>query len=574
MWECSGWNCRITAYLFWQEFLAVGGELMRDTVQRKLLSIILMVMIPLLLLTNAAALYIRREALESIAQEQTKEVEYNAAVLREDLNSMEEFIRFTYLNNTDYNVDSDDVMNRAGLYRYLKHASNMISHIDYAVSVSKRGNIIDARKSETVPAAEQEFLSEHASAYTREHDSTARWNIIRSEKQVYLAYEMMIGSAMYGVYANERELLKRMNTGEDVTYGLITGEQRLTETMQKGKAEGPHLQQEKEAGSGNEESILYIDVPISETVVLRAALDRSVISGRMDRMVLIIQIISVLSVLLLPLFYYQIRKWYVRPVQDMTLALQRFAASDLQYRMNGNEPLKEFSQMQQSFNKMADDLILSGQRIREEEQKRQKAQLSMLQTKIHPHTFLNSLTTISNLAALDEKEKLQQYIDRFSTHMRYMMGNGFHKIRLEEELWFVDNYIGMQNIRADHSIFLYRMADEEALQCRITPFSVYTFVENTIKHGAPEGGYTDIYFDASITDARLRMKIRDNGRGFTEDRLRELNSMTSLSEDDTRHIGIKNMYRILELEYGEAFELRFSNAEAGGAVVEIGLPVQ
>ena len=541
------------------------------TAQGKLLSIILMIMIPVILYSNVSAWYTSRSVVSGMIKTRENALEHNASVAGEDLETLEEFVRFTANNSRGFCANDQDMLLRSELYRFLQEATVLFRYVDYAAVVSKNGVLIEARKNDLVSMSQVRLIGEELRREAADPGRLPEWDLMMVDGVQYLTYRCVIRTALYCVCTSVDHLISYMDSDEEVSYSLVRAHE-------PGVGDTPEKEIRLLAAypvwpvlAGED---IRISAPVTGDLRLQACIARRPLTAGLDWSVRLIVILSLFTFLLLPALYYLVNKWYIKPIMLMTGALQEFHRSGMQYRITEKARLREFAILQQSFNSMADELNESAVRYIEEQEKRQKAQLSMLQTKIHPHTFLNSLTTISNLAAMDQKEKLQAFIDLFSTHMRYMLGNGFHKIRLEEELWFVDNYIGMQNIRSDHSIFVYRTVSEEALKSRVSPFMVYTFVENAVKHSAAAGGWTDIFITAAREGERLNIRVQDNGRGFSAEKLKELNSMTTAGEDDTRHIGIKNMYRILELEYGEQFSMIFSNAEGGGAVVEISVPTE
>jgi two-component system sensor histidine kinase YesM len=74
--------------------------------------------------------------------------------------------------------------------------------------------------------------------------------------------------------------------------------------------------------------------------------------------------------------------------------------------------------------------------------------------------------------------------------------------------------------------------------------------------------------------SRMKITIKDTGRGFDPDILRELQSGRSVENDRGERTGIWNVQRRLKLLYKEQVDIDFANdLESGGAVVEIILPI-
>ena len=75
-------------------------------------------------------------------------------------------------------------------------------------------------------------------------------------------------------------------------------------------------------------------------------------------------------------------------------------------------------------------------------------------------------------------------------------------------------------------------------------------------------------------DQMLKIEISDNGRGFSEEQLKELNQPLSSGPYSNEHIGILNVRRRLSYLYGSKCSLSFSNTEEyGGAKITAFLPM-
>ena len=71
----------------------------------------------------------------------------------------------------------------------------------------------------------------------------------------------------------------------------------------------------------------------------------------------------------------------------------------------------------------------------------------------------------------------------------------------------------------------------------------------------------------------FRVIIEDNGDGFSEDQLNKFHIGNEVEEkQDGKHIGLSNIKKTLELQYGRKDLLRLSNATPHGARVEIWIP--
>ena len=73
---------------------------------------------------------------------------------------------------------------------------------------------------------------------------------------------------------------------------------------------------------------------------------------------------------------------------------------------------------------------------------------------------------------------------------------------------------------------------------------------------------------------RLRVRLSDDGLGYSQEALEELNRPVPSSGFDQYHIGISNLRRRMGILFRGDFELAFFNGVSGGANVLISIPVR
>ena len=113
---------------------------------------------------------------------------------------------------------------------------------------------------------------------------------------------------------------------------------------------------------------------------------------------------------------------------------------------------------------------------------------------------------------------------------------------------------------------------EAAMQFRVPTLCIQTFVENSFKYAevvALQKLVISIRVQILETEDGefLDIIIKDNGRGYPEHILKEINGET---EGNGISVGINNIKMRCRLIYGEKAEYSFSNEE--GAVSEMVLP--
>ena len=120
-------------------------------------------------------------------------------------------------------------------------------------------------------------------------------------------------------------------------------------------------------------------------------------------------------------------------------------------------------------------------------------------------------------------------------------------------------------------------ADPRFDTCAIPPLTLQPFVENAIVHGFTDPAKPlEIRVSVGPDDqgdaSRCRIRIEDNGRGFSPALLQALSNPEFLQTGETRHIGIWNVVSRLEMTFGNSATLHFSNRPTGGACIELHLP--
>lgn len=109
---------------------------------------------------------------------------------------------------------------------------------------------------------------------------------------------------------------------------------------------------------------------------------------------------------------------------------------------------------------------------------------------------------------------------------------------------------------------------------QLPAMTLLTLAENSVKHATrPDRPLTVQITAKSLPmegEKLVNITVRDNGDGFPEKVMKELNSGKQVA---TGHYGLTNVQRRCTLLFGPDFAMTFTNAAAGGAVVEMYIPL-
>ena len=191
-----------------------------------------------------------------------------------------------------------------------------------------------------------------------------------------------------------------------------------------------------------------------------------------------------------------------------------------------------------------------------------EAQLKTLQQQLHPHFLFNTLHAISSLMHKDVLEAdrvLMQLSDLLRITLEHM---GQQEVALEAELGVLSRYLEIERTRFADRLIVRFDIQPETLGTRVPSLLLQPLVENSIKYGvAKRAGPGHIEISARRDGDKLRLEVRDDGIGLSED------ALTALQKG----IGVSTTRARLQYLFGTDFRFEFHRLAHGLAVI-IALP--
>nr|WP_286207928.1 histidine kinase [Clostridium caldaquaticum] len=290
----------------------------------------------------------------------------------------------------------------------------------------------------------------------------------------------------------------------------------------------------------------------------------------------IVTYIAITSVLLVPLCLLFVRKNVLIPLNKLLKAMKRIKNGDIDTRINPEKTSVEFLTVNETFNKMMDEIKHLRISVYEERINKQKIELEQLKLQINPHFFMNSLNIIYNLAKMKDFKLIQEMTVCLVNYFRYIFNTNSMLVPIKDELEHIRNYLRIQEMRFPNQ-FTYKInVPYNLLYIFIPQLMIQTFVENTIKYAFSMESAIELLINIDLiekeSDKYIKIIVKDTGKGFSQEILKVLNSGNMVIDDNGKHIGIWNIKRRLELLYSGGAKIKFYNADSQGAVVEIILP--
>ena len=286
-------------------------------------------------------------------------------------------------------------------------------------------------------------------------------------------------------------------------------------------------------------------------------------------------VLAVLSIAYCPILFRRLKKDILDPMDTLDTAIDGLK-KDLSYRIppqsirNSDEFLKLFGE----FNAMAQEV----QSSRDKDVKMLETEMDNLRLQVNPHMLLNSYNMIYALAESKNYEVIQEYTLCLVDYFRYVLRNGQKVVSVRQELEFVENFIRIQRIRFPGRFSYVWQAEEDCMQALIPPLLIENFVENAVKYALEPGAAIEIVVSVrrELSDEgypKLHIAITDTGRGIRPEILEKLKAREPyIDETGSRHIGIWNCLRRIELFYGDQGDLHIASEENQGTQVYLIVP--
>lgn len=205
-----------------------------------------------------------------------------------------------------------------------------------------------------------------------------------------------------------------------------------------------------------------------------------------------------------------------------------------------------------------------------------KFQIQALQSQINPHFLYNTIDALKWLSFTDLSK--ENYVEKGLVNLKDVisvsldMRNVVHT--LNEELKITEKYCELISLRYGGKIDFIREIDGSLLNAYVPKLIIQPIIENSINHGV-YASYSEAVIKIAVykNEDGIVIEISDNGQGIPEDRVSAIRK--SLKEDlnaVSKHIGLKNVHKRIQLLYGEQYGLTISSVYGSGTVCRIILP--
>ncbi len=193
-----------------------------------------------------------------------------------------------------------------------------------------------------------------------------------------------------------------------------------------------------------------------------------------------------------------------------------------------------------------------------------EARLQALESQLHPHFLFNALNTIAVLVRTERSAQAVRVVTGLGELLRRALdGAGAQVVPLKQEIEFIRRYLEIEQIRFGERLQVELHIEPSAQDAQVPYLILQPLVENAIQHGiASRTGAGKLRIDASRDDGRLRLSVRDDGPGLSEE----------AEGTPGNGVGLSTTKERLERLYGDDHSFVIENAADGGVIASLDLP--
>ncbi|MDB5054215.1 MAG: hypothetical protein JWM44_2265 [Bacilli bacterium] len=370
---------------------------------------------------------------------------------------------------------------------------------------------------------------------------------------------------------NYSHLVQSFFEAEDAIIGILYSTDARSYAQQ-------YEEMEKTSGFIQEENQLLIDKELSFYQPLYK--QTLLYTGRMNGLG---QWLLITDLLLCIVYAFWLARSITHPIANLVNAVLQVSRGNMDVIPPKTLQKDEIGILTHSFRQMLSslkELIIKNQEMMEKDRLVKDLEIKALQSQINPHFLFNTLNVLSKLALFEGAMKTSDLIVSMSNLLRYNLRKLDTPVTLRDEVEQASEYFSIQQTRFRDRVSFAINVDEELLDLPIPCLTLQPILENAFMHGV-EG----MEFGAVIRLSILRegntavITISDNGVGMSEETRYSLLHFSSGFASDSHNgqstgLGSRNVYRRLQLFYGQDDLLNIASTKGEGTTVTIRLPLR
>lgn len=294
------------------------------------------------------------------------------------------------------------------------------------------------------------------------------------------------------------------------------------------------------------------------------------------------QSLLIVDLLLCIVFAFWLASSITSPIANLVDAALQVSRGNLDVSPPMTQQNDEIGILTRSFRHMLaylKELIVKNQVMMEKDSLVKDLEIRALQSQINPHFLFNTLNVLSKLAFIEGAMKTSDLTVSMSNLLRYNLRKLDTPVTLRDEVEYVKEYFTIQQARFRDRVLFEINVDENLLDLPIPCLTLQPILENAFIHGieSMEDG-AHLRLDIFLENNATVISISDNGVGMSEEIRHSLLNFSSGFASDSYNgkstgFGSRNVYRRLQLFYGQDDLLSIVSKKGEGTTVTIRVPL-
>ena len=233
----------------------------------------------------------------------------------------------------------------------------------------------------------------------------------------------------------------------------------------------------------------------------------------------------------------------------------------------------ELAVIGESYNLMIDSLKSQIERNKEMGHLVDDSQTKQLESQFDPHFLYNTLENIRFMCKLDPSSA-SKMIFNLATLLRYSISNKQEEVTVKDDIFYTKNYMSILKYRFNEHFHYEIDLPEELQHCIIPKLIIQPMIENSIKYGFAGKENLSITISGFIEKDKLILSCSDDGAGIPAADLTGIKKVLTQATNTSRHSGLYNIHRRVQLRYGEEYGIQIESEQGHGTRIKVILPVK
>lgn len=262
---------------------------------------------------------------------------------------------------------------------------------------------------------------------------------------------------------------------------------------------------------------------------------------------------------------------YTRPIELLMRNMHHVRRQEFEIDKPQKLGWEELDQLNEELYYTAQSIKDYIERLKLVEKKKTEEELLALQYQMNPHFLLNSLNSIRWMAMMTNNKIVADTLVTLGKIITPMLRNPSLTWKIENEIEFLENYVAMMQLRFSHDMEYNLSCSKECYDLEFPRLILQPLIENCFVHGSSRGEIRTINVIIECDDF-IDVKVINSGVIFTKTQLEEIYIKMQTASKASDHIGMSNVYKRLNLLYGDLGKMTVESNEKCGFIVEVSFP--